>query len=70
MCAGVVSEFVPTIVDELDGFEGIVRREVLGNVVSAVRSIPLDSSLYVGRKVILSSTGDWGGLVVRGEGDL
>jgi hypothetical protein len=58
------------IVDELDGFEGIVCSEVLGDIVSAVRSIPLDSSFYVSWKVIVGSTGNGGSLVVWGKGDL
>jgi hypothetical protein len=58
------------VVDELDRFEGVVRGEVLGDVVSAVRSVPLDSSLYVGREIVVGATGYWGGLVVRGKGDL
>jgi hypothetical protein len=69
-CASIVSEFVPTVIDELDGREGVVYGEVLGDIVSAVRFIPLDRSFYVGGEVVVGSTGDWGGLVVRGEGDL
>jgi hypothetical protein len=70
VCTGIVLEFVPTIVDELDGLECIVRGEVLGDIVSAVRSIPLDGSFYVSWEVVMDLAGDWGGLVVRGKGDL
>jgi hypothetical protein len=55
------------IVDELDGFERVVRGEVLGDIVSAVRSIPLDSSFYVGWEVVKGSAGNWGSLVVRAK---
>jgi hypothetical protein len=58
------------IVDELDGLECIVRGEVLGDIVSAVRPIPLDGSFYVSWEVVMGSAGDWGGLVVRCKGDL
>ena len=58
------------VVDEFDGFEGIVRGEMLGDIISAVRSVPLDGSFYVGREVVVGSAGYWGSLVVRGKGDL
>jgi hypothetical protein len=46
-CTGIVSEFVPTVVDEFDRLKCVIRGEVLGDIVSAVRSIPLDGSFYV-----------------------
>jgi hypothetical protein len=69
-CTRVVSELVPAVIDELDGFEGVVRGKVLRNIVPAVRSVPLDSPFYVGWEVVVGSAGDWGGLVVRSKGDL
>jgi hypothetical protein len=69
-CTGIVSEFVPAVVDKFNGFEGVVSSEVLGDVIPTVRSIPLDSSFYMSRKVIVGSTGNGGSLVVWGKGDL
>jgi hypothetical protein len=48
-----------TVIDELDGFEGVVRGKVLRNVVPAVRSVPLDGPFYVGWEVVVGSAGDW-----------
>jgi hypothetical protein len=69
-CTRVVSEFVPAVIDEFDGFEGVVRGEVLRNVVPAVRSVPLDGPFYVGWEVVVGSAGDWCSLVIWGKGDL
>jgi hypothetical protein len=66
----VVSELVPTVVDELDRFEGVVRCEVLGNVVPSVRSVPLDGPFYVGWEIVVGSAGDGSGLVVWSKSDL
>jgi hypothetical protein len=63
-------KLVPTVVDEFDGFERVVRGEVLGNIISVVRSVPLNGSFYVGREVVVGSAGYQGSLVVQGEGDL
>jgi hypothetical protein len=43
---------------------------VLGDVVSVVMSVPLDSSFYMGREVVLGLADDGGSLVVRGKGNL
>jgi hypothetical protein len=37
----------PLIVDEFNGFEGVGCRDMLGDIVSVVVSVPLDGSFYV-----------------------
>jgi hypothetical protein len=70
LCVWIVLKTKPLIVDEFNGFEGVGCRNMLGDIVSVIVSVPLDGSFYMSRKIVLGLPGDGGSLVIWSEGDL